>query len=98
MERATAQFGQLRAWLAASKYPSPDVSLGGKTADPDVARRVGPLPRHRPLDYLGRNNVQLTCMRILVSLWNWVALDNMKQVLKHLAKTIASRPGQDPLM
>ncbi|RYF09156.1 MAG: conjugal transfer protein TraD, partial [Oxalobacteraceae bacterium] len=29
---------------------------------------------------LNENNVQLICMRILSSLWNWVALDNLKQV------------------
>lgn len=29
---------------------------------------------------LDENNVQLICMRILSSLWNWVALDNLKQV------------------
>ena len=29
---------------------------------------------------LDENNVQLICMRVLSSLWNWVALDNLKQI------------------
>lgn len=29
---------------------------------------------------LNENNVQLICMRVLSSLWNWVALDNLKAV------------------
>ena len=29
---------------------------------------------------LDENNVQLICMRVLAGLWNWVALDNLKQV------------------
>ncbi|AXB80120.1 type IV secretion system DNA-binding domain-containing protein [Novosphingobium sp. P6W] len=29
---------------------------------------------------LNENNVQLICMRILSALWDWVALDNLKQV------------------
>ena len=29
---------------------------------------------------LNENNVQLICMRILSGLWDWVALDNLKQV------------------
>ncbi len=29
---------------------------------------------------LDENNVQLICMRVLADLWNWGALDNLKQV------------------